>query len=103
LFQTRSSGAVEVTSEPSTPPRKMQVFVRLLNNSSITTSVDKNSTVQQLAEEIERLDGIRASHQRLIHCGKQMEPHKTLKHYGVAAGSVVHLVLRLVGGGPMVV
>jgi hypothetical protein len=76
----------------------MQVFVRLVTNMSISTFIDKHATVQDLMNEVERVDGITAGQQRLIYAGKQMEPHKTLSRYGVKGGSVVHLVLRLVGG-----
>lgn len=77
---------------------KMQVFVRLITNTSISVYVDKHATTQDLMEEIERTEGILACHQRLIHAGKQMDPAKTLSQCGVHSGSVVHLVLRLVGG-----
>jgi hypothetical protein len=94
-FQTRSTldSPVELT-----PEKKMQVFVRLVTNMSISTFIDKHATVQDLMNEVERVDGITASQQRLIYAGKQMEPHKALIRYGVKTGAVVHLVLRLVGG-----
>lgn len=72
--------------------------MRGCNRSSYTVVVDKKSTVQQLKEQIEQLDGIDPKKQRLIYNGKQMDSWKLLEDYGVTTGSLVNLVLRLVGG-----
>lgn len=48
--------------------------------------------------EVQRIEGIAAKDQRLIFAGKQMDAHQRLSYYGVKKGSVIHLVLRLVGG-----
>ena len=72
--------------------------MRGCNRSSYTVVVDKKSTVQQLMEQIEQLNGIDPKKQRLIYNGKQMDSLKLLEDYGVTTGSLVKLVLRLVGG-----
>jgi hypothetical protein len=36
--------------------------------------------------------------QRLIYAGKQIEDGRTMAHYSITEGAVVHLVLRLRGG-----
>lgn len=72
--------------------------MRGCNRSTYTVTVDKKSTVQQLTEQIEQLVGIDPTKQRLIYSGKQMDPPKLLEDYGVTTGSLVNLVLRLVGG-----
>ena len=70
----------------------------MITNATISVKVDKTATVLDLMKEVENMDGIKADQMRLIHAGKQMDPHKTLARYSVGSGSVVHLVLRLVGG-----
>ena len=72
--------------------------MRLINNSNVTVRMDPTSTVRELMEEVEKIEGIKANQQRLIHAGKVMDPAKTLSDYKVSTTSVIHMVLRLVGG-----
>ena len=70
----------------------------MITNSSISIQIGKHSTVLELMNEVQRIEGIAAKDQRLIFAGKQMDAHQSLSYYGVKKGSVIHLVLRLVGG-----
>uniref|UniRef100_A0A2K5LDT4 Ubiquitin-like protein NEDD8 n=1 Tax=Cercocebus atys TaxID=9531 RepID=A0A2K5LDT4_CERAT len=50
-------------------------------------------------ERVEEKEGIPPQQQRLIYSGKQMNDEKTAADYKILAGSVLHLVLALRGGG----
>lgn len=56
----------------------------------------------QLKTQLQEKEGIDVKQIRLIHVGRQMADDKTLDSYGVAAGTVLHMVLQLRGGGHIV-
>lgn len=55
------------------------------------------ASVESLKEIIKEAQGILLDQQRLVFAGRQLEDDYTLLHYGIQAGNVVHLFLRLCG------
>ena len=77
----------------------MQIFVMMLTGKYITLEVSALHTIEEIKALVERREGIPPDQQRLIHKGEQLEDGRTLQHYGILKESVLHLVLRLRGGG----
>uniref|UniRef100_A0A915DQ33 Ubiquitin-like protein NEDD8 n=1 Tax=Ditylenchus dipsaci TaxID=166011 RepID=A0A915DQ33_9BILA len=77
----------------------MLIKVKTLTGKEIELDVDASDRVERVKEKIEEKEGIPPPQQRLIFSGKQMADDKTVAEYKVVAGSVLHLVLALRGGG----
>ena len=78
---------------------KFQVLVKTLTGKTIELDVSSSDTVSDLKMFIQDSEGIPPDQQRLIFGGKQLEEEITLSEYYITDGSVIHLVLRLRGGG----
>jgi ubiquitin-large subunit ribosomal protein L40e len=52
-------------------------------------------TIHRVKQEIDVLEGLSPSQQRLICGGKNLEDGRRLSHYNIKTESVIHLVLRL--------
>jgi len=81
----------------------MQIFVKTLNGKVITLEVEADrdtiDTVKQKTEAA--LGDAPAAKQRLIYGGRRLEHEagKTLRDFGIARESMLHLVMALRGGG----
>ena len=64
---------------------------------SITVDVTRNTTVLQLKEKIQDIDGIPVDQQRIIAAGKQLEDKACLGEYLDKGYTNFHLVLRMRG------
>lgn len=58
-----------------------------------------SDTVEEVKERIQDAWGLPPNQQRLLFAGKQLEDGRTLSHYDIPEGSILHLVRRLLGGG----
>lgn len=77
----------------------MEIFVKTLTGKIMTFEVDGSVKVLDVAVAMEEADGIPLHQVRLILRGRQMREEKTLAECGVEDRSVIHLILRLRGGG----
>lgn len=75
------------------------LYVNTLTGDTITLSVAKYNTVDEIKSKVQDKEGIPPDQQRMIFNGKQLEDGRTLYDYCIGPGGVVHLVLRLRGGG----
>jgi hypothetical protein len=71
----------------------MQIFVKMPSGKTITLDVDSSVPIAYVKETTP------TNQQRLSFAGKQLKDGSTLKENNIIAGSTVHLLLRLTGGG----
>ena len=77
-----------------------QIFVKELTSRTHAFSISASETVGSLKSMIEEQQGTPTDQQRLIFAGKQLEDSRMLYDYNIQEGSMLHMVLRLRGGGP---
>lgn len=75
-----------------------QVLVKNDSGKPKTYDVDVNETVDQLQEKVYRKERVPIEQWRLIFDTKQLESGKKLQEYGIKAGSIIVMTLRLRGG-----
>ena len=60
--------------------------------------VEPSTTVAELKQRIEDIDGIPTSQLRLVFAGKQLHDSSTLEMASLRHGDTVHILLNLLGG-----
>ncbi|KAH7823726.1 putative ubiquitin domain containing protein [Monocercomonoides exilis] len=76
-----------------------QISIIGLSEKSLQMDVNSEMTIEELKERIYEHYSTHPNEQRLIFAGKQLEDYRTLSSYKIQYGSIIHLVLRLRGGG----
>ncbi|KAI9276710.1 hypothetical protein BDA99DRAFT_600606 [Phascolomyces articulosus] len=77
------------------------LYVKTLTGATIPINVtDMSQTVEDIKCMILDTERIPLDQQRLIFAGKQLENERLLSDYNIKSKDTLHLVLRLVGGGP---
>ncbi|QSZ31442.1 hypothetical protein DSL72_001007 [Monilinia vaccinii-corymbosi] len=75
------------------------ICVKTLTGKVMWFAFNNHMTVEVLKMKLEQIEGQPVSEQRLVFAGKQLNDDRKLSEYGVKAGSTIHLVLKLRGGG----
>ncbi|KAH6906335.1 ubiquitin-related domain-containing protein [Coprinopsis sp. MPI-PUGE-AT-0042] len=78
-----------------------QVFVKTFRT-IVTFGVEPTETVDNLRQRIHQKEGMPLDQVRMICFGRLLEDGRTLSSYNVQKESIIHLVLRLRGGKPVI-
>jgi len=79
--------------------RRIHLEIKTLTGVSIDIQIKPDQSIEDLKCMIQDKEGIPPDQQRLIFAGRQLEDDRTLFDYRIQNDSVLHLVLRLRGGG----
>jgi len=77
----------------------MQIFVRTLDDRTLTFNVEQDDTVDDIKELVEQREGIPVDEQRLTLGGIQLDDELTLEENKVENESTLYVLLDLEGGG----
>ena len=75
------------------------IYVKTLTGKTITIDVEPSDTIENLKSKIQDKEGIPPDQQRIVFDGKQLEDNKTMDDFKIKDGCILHMVLRLYGGG----
>ena len=76
-----------------------QIIVKTLTGKHIVLWVSASDTIADVKIKTQGMTGVPQSEMRLIFEGRQLEDGRTLSDYNIQKESMLHLVLRLRGGG----
>ncbi|CAF0742565.1 unnamed protein product [Rotaria sordida] len=77
----------------------MQIFVRTLDDRTLTLNVQPDDTINEIKEIVEQREGIPADEQRLTLGGISLDDELTLNECHVEEESTLYVLLDLEGGG----
>ncbi|CAG8595888.1 10285_t:CDS:1 [Paraglomus occultum] len=87
------------TSKQETTNEGWGIVIKTLTGKSITLKCEETDTVKSIKQRIMDKEGVPPDQQRLIFAGQTLEDDKTLADCDVQNESIIHLILRLRGGG----
>ena len=77
----------------------MIIFIKTLTGNFFPLKVKPTNIIEDIQNKIKEKEGIPKSQQRLVYKGKSLKSYHTLFHYLISDGTILHLLLRLRGGG----
>jgi ubiquitin-like protein Nedd8 len=78
---------------------RLRIAIQTLTGKQLELEVVATDTVYELKQLIEEIEGVPPEQQRLIHRGRTLVDSNTVQQSNVIAGTTLHLVLALRGGG----
>ena len=75
------------------------IYINCLTGVKKAICINKKAHVYKLKEKLFNLEGIPVDKQGLINKGLELDDDRTLEEYDIKENSLIHLVLRLPGGG----
>jgi ubiquitin-like protein Nedd8 len=76
----------------------MKINVRTVSGRSRSIEVEPNMTIGAIKEEMQQMEGIPPTMQRLLFQGQNLSDMSTIESAHIVDGSVVHMVLALRAG-----
>jgi hypothetical protein len=85
-------------TQPTGVEGRIQVFVKTLTGLTLAFDVAPSDTLQSLKQKIMDRQGVPVSQQRLVFGAKQLADTRTMRDYGITDSSIIHLIMRMLGG-----
>ncbi|KAH0790426.1 Ubiquitin family protein [Histomonas meleagridis] len=85
----------------STQPNSYEIEIKTLTGKCIKMNVTSDETIEEIKYRLTYSEGIPPCQQRLIF-GVYLDDKKTLEDYNIVANSTIFLVIRLLGGKPVI-
>ena len=86
---------------PPAPSVDISVSVKMLTGQTILVDTNTADTVEEMKLKVQDKEGIPPDQQRIIHTGLRLLDARTLSSYKIEDGTILHLNIRLRGGGAL--
>lgn len=84
------------------PLSNIRIWIKTLTGKRFTVNINPDSYIEDLKNKICDIDGTPPDEQRLVFAGRQLDDGNRLSEYSISNESLIHLVLRLRGGKPVI-